>query len=247
MGKSIDLEFLRTAFGDNRVHITLAKVVKLEVVPTAAIARVQVTTMPEELEVVCTVSLKAGLYDLPQPNEIGVIAYSDMEEAHWMGNLSSKDEPIPQHAIDGDTVVQARAGKNACLFSDTKVFIGKPKAKGATDAAEPLVLGTVMKAALTDILADVKTFADAVKTLSADLKTFVDTIKTGPLAIDSKGGSAVTDPGIIAAAVAFELKIDTFATAATTYKTNIDSRKSTYIDTDSSNIVSQVGFTERGA
>jgi hypothetical protein len=229
-----DLEFLKAIFGDKRVHITLATVTKIEVVPSMSLARVQCLTLPEELEIIATVGIPscsqgAFLGGLPKAKDLGVIAYSDMEEAYWVTHLSSSDDLIPQRAVDGAVLLQASSGEDAYVTGDS-VFIGKSR---LVDPTEPLVLGNVLKSALTDILADLKSFV-------GQLKTFVDAIKTGPIGTDSLGGVAVTSPAVIAAATAFETQIDT-------YSAQLDTRKSTYVTVAGSNIVSGVAFTERGS
>jgi hypothetical protein len=242
-----DLEFLREIFGDKRVHFTLAKVTKAEVTPSRATMRVQCSTLPEELEIVATVcfpscSQGAGFFLLPQEDDLGVVAYSDLEEPYWIGHLSSPDDLIPQRAVDGDLAIHALDGQNAYLAGDN-IFLTSSK---TADPASPLVLGDILMNAFTDIITDLKAFLDNLKTGVDAIKTGVDAIKSGPVAVDSIGGSAVTHPTLIAAMTTLETGLATLETNITSYKAQLDSRKSTYVDTDSSNIVSQIAFTERG-
>lgn len=228
-----DLEFLREIFGDRRVHFTLAKVTKAEVTPSRATMRVQCSTLPEELEIVATVcfpscSQGAGFFLIPQEDDLGVVAYSDLEEPYWIGHLSSPDDLIPQRAVDGNILVQAPSGKMAYILGK-KAFIGDGS---VADPDQPLVLGTVLQDFFTDLLGDLKSFV-------GQIKSFADAIKSGPVAIDSIGGSAVTHPTLISLLTAFEAQCDS-------YSAQIDTRKNAYIDTAASNILSQSAFTDRG-
>lgn len=100
------------------------------------------------------------------------------------------------------------------ITSDGKFYAGK--VGGTQD--EPLVLGNVMLAAMTDLITQSKQGFTAVK--------------TGPVGIGNLGQSVPTHPTLIAALTAVELLLDT--------------TKATYVDTISTNIVSQIAFTERG-
>lgn len=222
---SIDVEMLRELFGDKSATLTLAKVTKLEVVATKAVARVQVTTLPEELEVVATVSFPScsqggGFFNLPAPNDLGLVAYTEKtegggQEAYWIGHLSSSDDLIPAQAAAGHLMAFARPGKNAYLASDTKVLVGKG---GTTDPTEPLVLGNVL--------------AGCLNALITQLDALLDNLKNGPLVIcGSPGTPGTTYPAL--------------ATQLTAIKAQIDSAKSQYLDTSSSSILSQTAFTER--
>lgn len=221
----LDLELLKDVFGDKRVHFSLAKVTKLEVVASKALARVQVTTLPEELEVVATVSFAScsqggGLFNLPAPEDLGMIAYTDKteggsQEAFWIGHLSSDDDLIPQQAVDGHLVALARPGKMAYLASDTKVLVGKG---GATDPTEPLVLGTTLVGCLNAVVTQVN--------------ALLDKLTSGPLVICGSPGT----PGTTYPALAADLAA---------IKAQVTNLKTQYLDTSSSNIISQTAFTER--
>ena len=224
-----DLELLRTIFSDGKIHITLAVVTQLEVAPSMAIARVKVKTLPESLEVIAQVSSQARLQDLPQPNDLGILAYSDTEEAYWITTLSYDGDPISARAAAGDTVMQAR--QSAYLLAADNVYIGQ--GANNVDPTEPLALGNVLISCFTDLLADLNSLASA-------LNTFTTALKTGPVGIDSIGGPVVTGPVLIAACTSL-------GTAISTYTTSITTRKSKYLTTAATNIVSGIAFTERGS
>ena len=98
----------------------------------------------------------------------------------------------------------------------TKINLGKADPSAEPD--EPLPLGNV----LLEYFTEIHTRLDAI----------IDAIVAGPVAIDSIGGQCPTNPALI--------------TALNAEKTLLGTAKSTYVDTDSSNVVSQIAFTERG-
>jgi len=84
---------------------------------------------------------------------------------------------------------------------------------------EPLVLGNVMKSCVTDII--------------AALDTMTDDLQANPVAIGNAGTPTPPSPQLIATMVAL--------------KTALSTALNTYVTDASTNIVSQVSFTERGA
>jgi hypothetical protein len=88
---------------------------------------------------------------------------------------------------------------------------------GATPT-EPLVLGNVLKTMLDALISEMKGY-------SADLQT-------GPVGVGNAGAPVPAHPTLIAAWVVRDANLDTL--------------KSQYIDTATSNILSQINFTERG-
>ena len=100
------------------------------------------------------------------------------------------------------------------LTADGKILLGK---KGSTQD-EPLVLGNVMKACVTDII--------------AALDVMTDDLSSNPVAIGNAGTPTPPSPQLIA--------------TMTTLKSALATALSTYVTDASTNIVSQVSFTERG-
>ncbi len=214
-----DIEALRSILGDRRVHLTLALVSKVEVLPDRSACRVQILTLPDGLEAIATCGWaaagpEAGVYAIPVPNDLVLVAYVDKDSAYVISRLSSPEDKLPTRAANGHTIVAALAGKVTHLTSDTSVRIGRG---GSSDPTEPTVLGNVMKSGLS--------------TLLDKLTTLLDKLVAGPIAVDSMGGSAVTHPSLIV-----ELNL---------IKTDIATLKNTYVTQSSSNIVSQHSFVER--
>lgn len=90
---------------------------------------------------------------------------------------------------------------------------------GSKDADEPLVLGNVLKS-----------FADA---LIGEIKGVLSDLETTPAGLTTAPGNPIApNPALV--------------TALQAHGTSLDSMKSQYVDTDSSNFVSKKNFTERG-
>lgn len=126
--------------------------------------------------------------------------------------MGHRDSNRPTDIVEGESGMYNAFGKRITL-KKTKILIG------SGTATEPGVLGNVLLAALTEIL--------------SELKTLTDAIKTGPVAITTTPGNpAPTHPTLIAACTQLESAI---ATA-----------KSTYISDAGTNIVSKETYIERG-
>lgn len=210
-----DIEALRSILSDKRVHLTLALVTKVEVLTDRSLCRVQVITLPDALEAIATVGWsaagpEAGIYAIPVPNDLVLVAYVDKDTAFVISRLSSSEDKLPMKAADGHTVVAALSGKELHLTSSQKAYIGKG---GLLNPTEPTVLGNVMKTGLSNLL-------DKITTL-------LDKLVAGPIAVDSMGGSAVTHPSLITELNLIKTDIATLKnTYVTTASSNIVSQHS---------------------
>jgi hypothetical protein len=230
LARNVGLEELRAALADQRQHIGLAVVKKLAVLDDRSAMRVQVAMLPDENEIVATMTWEAtgpecGFFDLPAANDLVLVAFADgdPDQAFVVKRLTSKEDKIPLKAKDGHLVAIAKAGKKVYVDSDTEVNLRSAMIQlmklDSEAATEPLVLGEVMLACLED--------------LYTKLDTLLQTIITGPAAITSAPGQpAPTHPAVIS--------------ALTPLKAQLQADKSKYVTTESSNVVSQIAFTERG-
>lgn len=157
--QGFNLEELRNIFRDNRSWIELAKVIKIEPADDRSLVRVLVEQFPEGDQIVCRMSWPsvgpdAGFYQLPSIGDMVLVALEDgdRDNAYVIKSLSSKEDTIPQQAIDGDTIVKALAGKNTHISSDTGLFLGKGDPDTPPD--EPIVLGNALKTALETYISD---------------------------------------------------------------------------------------------
>lgn len=165
-----DLEFLREVLSDNRMHLSLALVEKVETLDDGSLARCQVKTLPAELELVATVTWDAcsaggGTFTLPDVKDLVLVAFTSPDEAFVVRRLSSKEDKVPAPVKDGHTVIKAKDGK--------KVLVGK---SGDSEPDEPMVLGNVAKSCLNDVF--------------TKLDTLLTKLISGPLVICGSPGSA---------------------------------------------------------
>jgi hypothetical protein len=118
---------------------------------------------------------------------------------------------------------------------------------GSADGSEPLVLGNVLKTLLGDVVVAIDGLSDQVNTLAGQLSTLSSSISVGPISIDTTTSTPeITSPTLVAALAPVIAQMVTIQAALASNKTDLLNKKSQFIDTASTNIVSQVAFTERG-
>lgn len=211
-----DLEFLRSVFADDRLHIGIGTITQLGLSQDQNLLRCQVNLLPENREVVCMMSWDdIGRITFPEVDDLVLVAFVDghPDEAHVFRVLTNSDEPISAFARLGHTITNSRPGKKNYIGSDTKVGIGRID----VEPTEPLVLGNVMLSAITQLLAGIEACVTAINTMGNNVNTLGSALSLPPFYT----GPAMPDP--------------------------LPSFQSTYISSASSNIVSQIGFTERGS
>lgn len=206
-GRDSDLETFKAMFKDEREFLTVGKIVETDMAKDRSVYRVKVELLEDGRFIVCRAGAiasapDAGIYALVQVGDLVLIAMPDGDEDYGtvIKSFSSREDKIPEEADTG-TVIAAQLGKMLHLLSQERINIGK---SGDT-TLEPLVLGLVMKAALTDLYG---AFLDAAQ---------IGISPTGPVTLD---------PGI---------------------RAKLTADKAKYVTAVSTNIVSQLTFTERGA
>lgn len=218
---AVSLEELREIFRDQRIWISVGQIEELDPASDSHALRVKVKLYPDEISIIARYSFdnvgpSSGIIAFPEEGDLVLVAFAegDEQQAFVLKSLTSKIDKLPPRSLQGDIVIKARAGKKLNLSSDTRINIGKG---ATTQEAEPLVLGAILKNALTDIYAKI----DSV------LQKLIE----GPIATGNLGNPAPTDPGLVE--------------SLTELKTQFDADKTKYIDTVTTNIVSQIAFTER--
>lgn len=223
MARPTDLEFFRELMRDNRLHVGLGKITQLGVASDRSVLRVQLSVFPEEREIIAmmtweTVGVDAGFYRFPKVGDLVLFAQveGDYEQAFVIKRLSSKEDTIPAKALDGHTVIQTEAGAEEIFLSSDKRL---NLGKRNSVPLEPLVLGLVLQDFLDNFL--------------AKFKGFISDLKSGPISLTTTPGNPTApEPAFVA--------------KLTQLESDIDSLKSTYVTTESSNILSKLAFTERG-
>lgn len=214
-----DLEFLKDIFKDQRLHLAIGTVTSIGLSQDGSILRVIINILPEGRPVVAEMTF-ADVYDVtfPELKDLAFIGMADGEpdECFVLKLINNKQEPIPKFAQTGDAVKYARPGKKLYIGSDTKIGLARPN----IEATNPLVLGDV----LTNFLTNFTTrFVSLLTTVLSDIPTSVCAVAGVPDTIN---------PALV--------------TALNNLNTQMQSDITTYLQTSSSNIVSQISFTERG-
>ena len=149
------LEELREIFADNRVHIAVGEIQKLELASDKSVLRVQCLLYPDLRQVVAQMSWEAtgpsaGAFMFPNQGDWVLVAFAEgsPHDAFVIKRLTSKTDSIPDQAVTGDAVYRALAGKKAHLLSDTRINLGR----GGSEPTENVVLGQVFKEMMSEFL-----------------------------------------------------------------------------------------------
>lgn len=163
----MDLEVLREIFKDNRLHISVGKVLKTSLVSDKSALRCNVSIWPEQREIIANCAWDAvgpgsGFYQFPMPNDLVLVAYADGDDdqAFVFKRLSSKEDSIPANAAGGNTVLKSLAQKALWLTGQENLYLSK----GDSTPSENLVLGQQLKALLSDILSQLADLSMAIST-----------------------------------------------------------------------------------
>lgn len=155
MAKGIDLELLRSMLQSFDVHVAQGIITKVQVADDLSAVYVNCTLQPEGRQVVAqmtwdSVGAGSGSGDLPEINDAVIVCFCDREpdDCFVLRRISTREEKLPAPMKDGHYVTQAKPGKKLILGSTTKVEVGK----GTGNATEPLVLGAVNIAFMTNLL-----------------------------------------------------------------------------------------------
>ncbi len=231
---SLDLEALRTIFGDTRMHIGFGVIRQLGLAVDHSCLRVQVALLPEEREIIAQMSWAdsgalSGDITLPEVDDAVIVAFveGDPDHAYVIARLSSKDEVLPAFATSGHSVKYARPGKKLYLGSETKISLARP----AVEPTEPLVLGTVFKNFMSTVLTQLITTQAQVMALVDAFNAHTHEGNLGYL-------TGTPQPTDITSATLVK-------TTVNTAKSNVNSQKSSPIDDGA--VLSQIAFTEKGA
>lgn len=224
MAASIEIEELRSLFKDNSDYLSVGVV--QSVVPTVerSLVRVKVKLLPDEDLIVARMTWAAtgpdaGFFALPESGDLVLVAFDatfgDRQQAFVIARLTSREDTIPLRAALNQDWVLQ-------AVSGKKLNLGSDTGVyidrgGLVPASEPLVLGNILKTALASF------YDQAVG--------IIDDIIAGPVGIGNIGNPVPIDP--------------TLAVALTVRKTELEADKLVYITTVTTNIVSQIAFTER--
>lgn len=229
--KALDLEALRHIFADKRLHIAVGKITKSSVISGRASLRCFVSIWPEEREIVAMMTTpssgpNSGLFSFPVPGDLVIVVFADgdPDQAFVVSRLTSKEDTIPQTAVDGATVLRALLGKKLWLTSNTRINLSV----GDAEPAENLVLGQVFKTMMSFVLGQLADQADKLKQLSDTLSIHTH---AGNLGYPTSPPNEAAD---------FITKMNEFDVK----KTNFEEQKASPVDDEL--ILSDLAFTEKG-
>ncbi len=163
-----DIEGLKALLHDGRVHIATAQILQLEVAPDSSIWYAKCLVFPDEYEVVAQmtwghVGPNSGIYGPAVADDLVLLAIDqELDKVYVISRLTSDVDVIPQQAIDGDTIAKALPGQKMHIASDTGVFLGL--GVDGSEPDEPVVLGSVLKDLLADILTELDDLATKLAT-----------------------------------------------------------------------------------
>lgn len=213
-----DLEFLREMFKDSRLHVGIGTIVDLGLSTGLGILRVKVNLLPENREIIAEMTFSdVNSVTFPEINDLAIVAFVD----------GHPDEAFVIKLVNNSEEqipTFARSGHTVTYSRPgKKAYLGSDTKVGIgrpdVEPTEPLVLGTVLQ-----------TYLEA---LEGHIKALIDIMKATPATI-------TTAPGVLG------VVNPAYTTAVAAIETALDADKSTYLTTTSSNILSQIGFTERG-
>lgn len=138
---------------DPQNEMSIGSVIETELSEDRSVLRAKVSLWPDLNEVIARVTWdsigpNAGLFQFPQPNDLVLIAFpeKEVEDAIILKRFSSKQDTIPQTAVDGSTVLRSLDQFKLWLTSATRVNISR----GDNEPTENLVIGQVFKATYID-------------------------------------------------------------------------------------------------
>jgi hypothetical protein len=221
-GARADLELLRQVLADDSVHITIAQVTRVTPSSDNTSVTVEVTSIIDQRELACqltfdSVGAATASGDLPDPEDLCLVAFAESDH-----NQAYVLKYIP--SIDEPLPPQIAQGHMVHKSKPgKKLYVASDTkveiSRGTAEATEPLVLGNVLLSYLTALEGHVKALIDALNSIPA-------TISTAP------GTPGILNPALTA--------------ALTPIETALEADKGTYLTTPATNVVSQIGFTERG-
>jgi len=224
MAKGIDIETIRSVLADNFNHLEFATVTKIE--PTPSCVWVTVNTFApdeeEQKEVIAMMAFPSvghgsGSGDLVELNDLVLVAYAGKETDH--ATVIARF-PSAEETLPAQLLAGhfvTFAKPGKNLYLGSDTKINLGKLTG--EAIEPLILGLVLQEFMGKMI-------DRVEKI-------IDEVSMKPVVISTAPGT----PALVSPALAAALAV---------VKVDLEADRMKYLDTVSTNILSQHAFTERG-
>jgi hypothetical protein len=153
---------LKSILKDNSLHVYVGEIRQLFIAQDKSYLKVKVKVYPEERNIIAmmtweNVGTDSGDFEFPAIGDIVLVANAegDDDQAYVIRRLTSKIDTIPDQAVNGHKVHQARKGNKYWNISDTRINLSR----GQTEPTENLVLGQVFKQFASDLLNELKKHA----------------------------------------------------------------------------------------
>lgn len=214
-----DLEILREMFKDSRLHIGIGTVAQVGLANDGSKLRVMINLLPENRQLVAEMTF-ADVYDVTFP-EVNDLAIVGLVDGHPDDCFVLKLVSTTEEKIPAF----ARTGHSVKYSRPgKKLYLGSDLKVGIgrpnVEPTEPLVLGTVLQTYLT--------------ALEGRVNDLISLLNDTPATITTAPGT----PGIVNPALVAGLE---------PISEGLSDDKDTYLTEATTNILSQIGFTERGA
>jgi len=159
MPLGIDIEAMREIFKDQRSWISVGVVKKLLLASDRSELRVKVEILDEDARIIIaivswpSVGPDAGFITFPNVGDLALLVcpYGEDDLCTVMKFYSSKEDTIPEAAIDGDPTWKAVAGKKINVLSDTRINLADVVAAATEAVIRGKVFQTMMSTLMTDI------------------------------------------------------------------------------------------------
>lgn len=160
--KKAQLELWRQLFADTRTHISIAKIVKLDLLTDRSELRCEIEIWPEKVGAIARltwdqVGPNSGVFGFPNVNDLVLVAAADgnFDQLFVIRRLTSNEDKIPLQATDGSTTIKSLDGKKVKIHSDTRINLGRQNSDTNAEIDQNLVLGQVFKTHQSKYLSDV--------------------------------------------------------------------------------------------
>ncbi len=260
MGRGADLETFREIFKDQRPDLALGVITQLGAYSDRSMLRVQVRVFPDEREIVAImtwqfVGTDSGDFEFPNVGDLVLVCFLDKspDDAFVIARLTSKEDTMPPMAMEGHRVSKAK--KKLFLNSPEAIHLTRGVA-GEEEGIENLVLGQVLKLAMSTELTASASAADELSKLAEQTKEAVSKLSSlvsalstfaSALTVEAAAGAALTAQltPITAALPGISSAIDSVKSAAVSLKSDFEDIKESPVDDDA--MLSDIAFTEKGS
>jgi hypothetical protein len=156
----MNIDVLKSLLKDDRLHVGLGLIKNLHLAQDRSYLKVTLSVLPEERQIIATMTWdntgpSSGDFEFPSINDLVLFAQAegDNDQAYVIRRLTSREDRIPEEAVNGDKVSRAKLGKKYWNVSNTRINLSR----SGTEPTQNLVLGQVFKTAYSTHLGQIAT------------------------------------------------------------------------------------------